>query len=244
MKQTVSKLIRVSIDEVKPTRQSRQTVLEAMIADMTTWSNYRLVTLWNSIRKDSRNRQIIPLAEVLKSRELLKNVRSRSEIKRKFIPDEDLARLRRTGTVLAKIKPVKAVPEKITPKIPVKIVCGRAGRLARSIMRQTNWTVTDVDPLIVRRTPGLKQTLQMGHKGTVKQRTADRRKRRAAYEQHFMQAAKRWAGVQVVNCKAGPTFKALLKIRNVLVDLRAGVRRGEEYIQARPVSWSDLTEVR
>jgi hypothetical protein len=254
-------------------------------------SNYRLVAMWNTLIGDPRSIHLVPLADILKERGLLKTHRTRKAITRKFVPDEVLAAKQRearrrkpapstpkpvvdvpcrtvvqpnfegkpvrvfvhnghrvandpgvlkpTGT--AKPFPMKPVqPVAVTPAIDTDRVI-RCGRLLKRVFINAQWGPDNVDPLIVKRTPGLKQILRMGFVGSEDKRKRDMQKRLATYQSFFVKHAWKWFHVRVHNMQTGATFKALVQTANTLVELRAGLKRGEMFVSATPVKWSDLT---
>ena len=219
--------------------KNRQTTYEALKSQMQNLSNYRLVLLWNALQADQRSSHLVPLQDILKERGV--NVRRGSQCTRKFVDDDRLQQMRNENharrrmafeLIPAVVLPALSRPHsvKVFPKMDVDRVVSGAGKLLLQLHDQAGWTLETVDPFIVKRTPGLKRTLKLSMKTRYK-----------AYMQFFRDKAWAWYRVQVINVRCGRTFKALVQVGRTLVELRAGVRDGEQFIQAVPMAWSDLS---
>lgn len=227
----------------------KQTTLEAMKDVARKQSNYTLVTLWNRWQGDQSNTRLIPLQEVLKERGI--KVKRGSQCSRQFVPDEVLAAKRgefhgnkKYTTPVNPATPEAPAPqvvERVTPNIPVDRVVGKAGKLLLWLHTQSTWTPETVDKFLVKRTPGLKQLVALGYSSSNEKTCAKQwQKRLDVYAAYFMKHAYKDYRVQVCNVRCGATFKALVKVGRQLVELRAGVKAGEQFIHAKPVAWSDL----
>jgi hypothetical protein len=217
---------------------ARHTTLEILTAQLQNHSNYRLVNLWNALQADQRSRHLVPLQDILRARGV--NVRRGSRCTRKFVDDDRLSEIRRQANTRKRlafeliptqiVRAGKPTVEKITPKLDADRLVSKAGKLLLHMHTQAQWTPENVDPFLVRRTPGLKRTLGLSMKTRYR-----------AYSDWFARYAWAWYRVKVHNVRCGGTFKALVQVGRTLVELRAGVRRGEQFIQAVPMAWSDLS---
>lgn len=218
-------------------KQLRKTTLEILHAQLEPQSNYRLVLLWNTLQKNQASSHLVPLQDILKARGI--NVRRGSKCMRRFVDDDRLAALRQAQHVCKPLafslrtapvaEPVNTAVPVTLPRLDLDRVVSKTGKLLSAIHDQAAWTLDTVDPFLLQRTPELRRTLKLSYKTRID-----------GYSRWFAQRAWALYRVQVHNVRCGRVFKALVQVGKTLVELRAGMKNGERFIEAVPMAWSDL----